>query len=84
MRNPRKTDTILKLESDCPSPLQEILMPSAIKERSKTALALRGSETVSEMLPEISIIARENNLNLTNPADWKEAVRILRMNNLNK
>lgn len=84
MKHAKKPPHILKLEENCPSPLQEILEPGAIKERSKTALALRGAETVDEMIPELTIIARENNLNLNNPSDWKEGVRILRMDNLNK
>ena len=84
MKHARKPKHILDLEKGTTSPLQEILMPKAIKERSKTALALRGAETVDEMIPEINIIAREEGLNLTNPADWKEGVRILRMNKLNR
>jgi len=34
--------------------------------------------TVGEAIPELTLIAREHNLNLTNPSDYKEAVRILR------
>ena len=34
--------------------------------------------TVSEAMPELSQIARNEGLNLTRPDDYKEAVRILR------
>lgn len=86
MRNARKTDHILKLEEDCPSPLQELaemLTPKAIKEQSNTSLALKG-RTVSECLPELSIIARDEGIDLNTAKGWSEAVRIMDMNKLNR
>lgn len=40
--------------------------------------------TVAEAMPKISLIAKDQGLNLTNPKDWKIAVRIMDSNNLNR
>lgn len=34
-------------------------------------------QTLSAMMPRLTIIARNENLNLTNPKDWKKAVNLL-------
>jgi len=88
IRNAQKTTKILELEKPdeevVPSPFKDILDPLKIVKRSERALGMRGAETVSEMLPEITQIAKSEGLNLNNPGDWKEAVRILRMDKLGK
>lgn len=83
MRNAKKPEHILKLENDCPSALSEILDKEAIVKLSKTSLALRG-RTVSECLPELSIIARDEGIDLNNAKGWSEAVRILDMDKLSQ
>lgn len=40
--------------------------------------------TVNEAVPELSVIAREEGKNLNNTKDFKECVRIMDMNNLNR
>jgi len=74
MKNPRKTEFILELERDTPSPLQEMLTPEAIKRRSELAL--------SEANPELLRIANDNFLTLK--YDWDEIVRIYDAQNLNR
>ena len=89
----RKSTRCLELEKGTPkyiedeivpSPFEEIFKPENRLQRSKEALGMRGAETVSEMLPEITQIAKSEGLNLNNPGDWKEAVRIMRMDKLGK
>jgi len=74
-KHARKPDHILELERHTPSPLQEILQPKVIVERSKQRL---DAETNQEMLR----IANDNHLTLKN--NWAEVYRIYKMNNLNK
>lgn len=40
--------------------------------------------TVDEAMPELTVIAKEEGLNLTKTKEFKEAVRIMDMNNLNR
>ena len=40
--------------------------------------------TVNEAIPELTIIARNEGLDLTRTKEFKEAVRIMDMNNLNR
>ena len=83
MKNARKPKHILDMEKGTPSPLQEILMPKAIEERSETTLALKG-ETLSECMPELTLIARDEGLNLNKREDFLKAKRIMFMDRLNK
>lgn len=83
MRNARKTTRILELERNTPSPFAEIFDPKNIVSLSRSQQKMREAMTVDECLPELSIIARENDLNLNIGIEWREAVNIMDMRNLN-
>ncbi len=59
-------------------PFKEIFKPEAIVKLSKTALALTGAETVSEMMPPLSKIAKKFNLKLHLKREYDRAVEILK------
>lgn len=80
MRNPRKTEFILDLEKE--DTLEEILKPSNIIKRSKSALGMAGAMRVSEAMPRLTVIAKEKGFNLNNPDHFKECVKIMRDENL--
>ena len=75
MKHAKKPEHILKLEEGCPSALSEILSEAAEK---------RKFMTYEEAVPELTVIARDEGLNLTNGKDFREAVRIMDMDKLGK
>ena len=76
MKNAKKPEHILKLEEGCPSALSEILDTEAAEKRKFM--------TYEEAVPELTIIARDEGLNLTNTKEFREAVRIMDMDKLGK
>lgn len=64
-------------------PFKEIFKPKAIVKLSKTALALTGV-TLAACMPELSLIARTEGLNLNRRNDFLEAVRIMNMDKLSQ
>ena len=84
-RHAQKTPKILDLEKDIvPSPFEEIFKPEAIVELSRKTIAISKATTLSECMPELSRIAREEGLNLNRTKDFLEAKRILFMDKLGK
>ena len=76
-----KSIKTLEHEKDTPKfsdPFEDILQPKVIVERSRRFM------TVSEAIPELSLIAREEGIDLNTASGWQEAIRILDMNKLNR
>jgi len=75
-----KSIKTLELERDTPSyqsdPFEKILEPKAIVERSRRFM------TVSDAVPELSVIARKAGKDLNIVKDFQHCVRILDMNKL--
>lgn len=84
IRHAKKTKLILDMEKDTPGPLSEILTPGAILERSRKALGMSGAMTIPEAMPELSVIAKRENLNLNRTSEFLEAKRIMDMAKLNR
>lgn len=88
MRHARKTDKILRLEGHNPiepqqsdpfPELSKILEPKAIVRASEESLGLKG-KTVAECLPRLTVIAKEEGLNLNRKRDWDKAINLLKSN----
>ncbi len=57
--------------------LAKTLNPDNIVKLSKDSLGMSGATTVKEAMPKLTIIARENNLDLNTAKGWKTAIELL-------
>jgi len=86
MNNGAKKEKTLELERDTPSPYKALFDPiiniQAIETTTKKSLGMSKGMNLSESMPELEQIARDEGLSLSK--DWTEIMRIFNMQNLNK
>ena len=82
MRNGAKREKTMELERDTPSPLQDILMPEKIISRSQEAISK--ATTLSEAMPELSLIAKEKGWNLNITREFLKAKDLMDRRNLSR